>query len=183
MAWATQLAAWIPTEAVNIVDLGCGTGSLSILLAETGFHVTGIDLSPAMVTRARAKAVTAGVEVEFRIGNASDPDLGDGSFDVVLSRHLLWTLSDPIAALSRWAQLLTREGRLVLVEGRWFEAGSEPGASVGMPWDGGVTATELQSALSPLFHRIDHHPLTKQSALWGRKVADERFAMVARDPV
>ncbi len=120
-AWAAGLAEWIPPGAVKVADLGCGTGSLSVLLAESGAEVVGVDLSPAMVEQAKRKARVVGLAVEFRVGDASDPDLPDGSFDVVLSRHLLWTLADPVAALSRWARLLNPTGRLVLIEGRWFD--------------------------------------------------------------
>jgi SAM-dependent methyltransferase len=179
MAWAARLAEWIPPEAATVADLGCGTGSLSVLLAQAGLGMIGVDVSPAMVTQARAKAQTAGVTVEFFVGEASDPNLAGGSFDVVLSRHVVWTLADPIAALSRWARLLTRDGRLVLVEGRWFDPSPGSSGDRGLPWDGGVTAAELMAALSPHFGQIDHHPLSNDTALWGRTVTDERYAVVA----
>jgi ubiquinone/menaquinone biosynthesis C-methylase UbiE len=83
--------------------------------------VVGVDLSPVMIEQAERKARLSGVAVEYHVGDASHPDLPDGSFDVVLSRHLLWTLADPVAALSRWARLLNPRGRLVLIEGHWFD--------------------------------------------------------------
>lgn len=181
-AWAARLGEWIPPGAVTVADLGCGTGSLSVLLAETGLDVIGVDVSPAMLTEARAKAQTLGVTVEFVVGDASDPNLADGSFDVVLSRHVIWTLADPVTALSRWARLLTPNGRLVLVEGRWFDPSRGSTGFKGLPWDGGVTAEELMAALYPLFERIDHHPLSEHTALWGRTVTDERYAVVAIAP-
>lgn len=182
MAWAARLGEWIPPEAVSVADLGCGTGSLSVLLAEAGLDVIGVDVSPAMLERARAKAQTFGVTVEFVVGDAANPDLADGAFDVVVSRHVVWTLADPIAALVRWARLLERNGRLVLVEGRWLDAppGSLGGRS--LPWAGGVTAGELVAALYPLFDRIDYHPLSEDTALWGKPVTDERYAVVATHP-
>jgi ubiquinone/menaquinone biosynthesis C-methylase UbiE len=109
-----------------------------VLLAECGAEVVGIDLSPGMVEQAGRKARLAGQAVEFLVGDASDPELPNGSVDVVLSRHLLWTLGDPVAALSRWARLLTTRGRLVLIEGRWFHAPPTAAGGHGLPWDGGL---------------------------------------------
>jgi len=57
-AWAGRLREWVPNSAAAVLDVGCGTGSLALLLAEQGHRVTGVDLSPVMVERARRK--TAG---------------------------------------------------------------------------------------------------------------------------
>jgi SAM-dependent methyltransferase len=87
--------------ARRFLDLGCGTGSLSLLLAQHGHHVVGVDLSPRMVEHAHHKLTTAGYQTRFLVGDAGDsPALGHG-FDVVLARHLLWTLPDPTDALRR----------------------------------------------------------------------------------
>ncbi len=59
-AWADLLLPHLPTAPARVVDLGCGTGSLSLLLAEAGHDVHGVDLSPRMVYAARAKAAAAG---------------------------------------------------------------------------------------------------------------------------
>ncbi|MDX8049751.1 class I SAM-dependent methyltransferase [Lentzea sp. BCCO 10_0798] len=71
-AWARLLLPLVP-EASSVVDLGCGTGSLSVLLAEAGHDVHGLDLSEEMVKAARAKAAAAGVVVEFGTGDAAHP--------------------------------------------------------------------------------------------------------------
>ena len=55
-AWRRLLVEHLPAPPAEVVDLGCGTGSLSVLLGEQGHLVRGLDLSPAMVARARAKA-------------------------------------------------------------------------------------------------------------------------------
>ena len=182
-AWVGLLAQWVPPGAVRLADLGCGTGSLSVLLAESGAEVVGVDLSPAMIEQADRKARIAGLTVEFRVGDASHPDLPNGSFDVVLSRHLLWTLANPVAALERWARLLNPQGRLVLIEGCWFDPSPISTDEHRLPWDGGVSATQLIAALQPMFNRIDHYPLSAEAALWGKTVTDERYAVVAHDAV
>ena len=55
-AWRSLLVSLLPPPPARVADLGCGTGSLSLLLADEGHPVTGVDFSPAMVARAVAKA-------------------------------------------------------------------------------------------------------------------------------
>ncbi|MYX10284.1 methyltransferase domain-containing protein [Streptomyces sp. SID8375] len=168
-AWAARLRTWLPSGPAAVLDLGCGTGSLSLLAAEQGHHVTGIDRSEGMIARARTKL--AGREAAFLVGEAAEPPVGERRFDVVLVRHVLWALPDPAAALRRWAGLLTPGGRLVLVEGRWGEAGP-----VGLP------AAELTALVAPLAARTQVESLAHDPALWGKEVADERYVLLADLP-
>ena len=151
-----------------MVDLGCGTGSLSVLVAEAGHDVLGVDLSPVMVKRAQLKAALANLPTRFVVGDAANPDLVADTFDVALVRHVVWALPDTGAALRRWAALLKPDGRLIAIEGRW---GS-----------GGITATDLIAGLTPLFDQIEHHPLSSETDLWGTTVDDERYAVIATGP-
>ena len=122
-AWDRLLREHLPEAPVDVLDLGCGTGSLTVLLAEAGHRVHGVDLAPAMVTAARAKVAASGTTATVEVGDASDPPGLAGAYDVVLTRHVLWALPDPSAALSRWVRLLRPGGRLLLVEGRWWTGG------------------------------------------------------------
>ncbi|GLF99205.1 class I SAM-dependent methyltransferase [Streptomyces yaizuensis] len=187
-AWARLLNSWLPSGPaagpLDVLDVGCGTGSLSLLLAEAGHRVTGVDLSPRMVVHARAKLAAAGRAARFLVGDAARPPTGDDRYDVLLSRHLLWTLPDPHAALREWAALLRPGGTLVLVEGRWRESGEGggtpyvPGAGA-LPWAGGVGAGDLTAALRPLVTDLRVEHLSADATLWGRAVADERYALIA----
>ncbi|MGZ5498548.1 MAG: class I SAM-dependent methyltransferase [Candidatus Aminicenantales bacterium] len=56
--------------SVPILDIGCGTGRHAIELARRGYRVTGIDLSPSQIERARAKTVKGGLAPDFRVGDA-----------------------------------------------------------------------------------------------------------------
>jgi SAM-dependent methyltransferase len=166
-AWRMLLAQNLPPAPARIADLGCGTGTLSILLAEQGHLVRGVDLSREMVARARLKAAqNAGLEASFTQGDAADPPLEPAGFDVVLSRHVLWALPDPSAALERWISLLTPDGRLVLVEGYWFTGA-------------GLTAKRCESLV--LEHRQDAvvRPLD-DAVYWGGPIDDERYILVSR---
>ncbi|WP_418961054.1 class I SAM-dependent methyltransferase [Streptomyces tritici] len=186
-AWAARLLSWVGAEeggaGLDVLDVGCGTGSLSLLLAGAGHRVTGVDLAPRMVERARAKLHAAGLPARFLVGDAAQPPTGTARYDVVLCRHLVWTLPDPAAALREWVARLRPGGRLILVEGRWREAGEGaapyvPGAA-SLPWNGGVTAAELSAAVRPLVAALRTEPLSGASELWGGPVDDERYALVA----
>ncbi|MGV9557987.1 class I SAM-dependent methyltransferase [Streptomyces sp. NPDC003401] len=168
-AWAGRLDGWLPDRPGDLLDLGCGTGSLSLLAAERGHRVTGVDLSPAMIDRARAKL--AGRDAVFLIGDAAAPPVGEERFDTVLVRHVLWTLPDPGRALRHWCGLLRPAGRLVLVEGVWGTV-----APVGIPAD------RLTALLAPLTGPARVERLSDDPRLWGRAVEDERYAVVATTP-
>ncbi|MFF1305467.1 class I SAM-dependent methyltransferase [Streptomyces sp. NPDC058307] len=163
-AWAERLRGWLPERASDVLDLGCGTGSLSLLAAEQGHRVTGVDSSPAMVELARAKL--AGRDAAFLVGDAAMPPVGEQRFDVVLVRHVLWALPDPGRALRRWWGLLRPGGRLVLVEGVWGSVG--------------ISAERVSGLVEPLGARVLVERLSGDSLLWGKAVEDERYAVVAR---
>lgn len=166
-AWDARLRSWLPAPAGDVLDLGCGTGSLSLLAAEQGHRVTGVDLAPAMVSLAREKL--AGRDAVFLVGDAAAPPVGDRHFDTVLVRHVLWTLPHPDRVLRHWWSLLRPEGRMVLVEGVWGTV-----SPVGIPAD------RLTALFEPLTEHVRVEPLSDDPLLWGRAVTDERYAVVAR---
>jgi SAM-dependent methyltransferase len=164
-AWRELLGSLLPPAPARVADLGCGTGSLSLLLAEQGYAVDGVDLSPEMVRHAVAKAGSI-PGVGFVVGDAADPLLPRATYDVVLCRHVLWALPDPAAALTRWGELLSAGGRLVLVEGRW---------STGA----GLTGPETVALVEGAGYAASHRPLT-DPAYWGQRIDDERYVVVGR---
>lgn len=108
-AWTARLREWLPERPSDVLDVGCGTGSLSLIASERGHRVTGVDLSPPMIDLARAKL--AGRDAAFLIGDAVAPPVGEQRFDVLLSRHVLWALPDPERVLRHWRGLLRPGGR------------------------------------------------------------------------
>jgi len=167
-AWRRLLLEHLPPAPAAVADLGCGTGTLSVLLAAEGYAVTGLDFAPAMIraARAKARAAGAGTGARFVLSDAAAPTLPPGSFDVVLSRHVLWAMPDTPRTLAAWLRLLVPGGSLVLIEGRW---------STGA----GLTTAEAGRAV---LRQRDDATITAldDPALWGGPVTDERYLLVSR---
>ena len=112
--WQEELEARLPERSpLNILDVGTGTGFFAILMAKLGHKVTGIDLTPAMLEEAAAMAAGLGLDIAFRHMDAQQLDFPDGTFDVVLSRNLTWTLPDPESAYREWMRVLKPGGVLL----------------------------------------------------------------------
>ena len=118
-AWTAAIADLLPPAPVRVLDCGAGTGFLSLAAARLGHYVTAIDLSPAMLGRLRTKAQASDLEVQVVVGPAEQPP--EGPFDVVMERHLVWTLPNPAAALRAWRDVAPA-GQLILFEGLWGTA-------------------------------------------------------------
>ena len=144
---------------LDALDAGCGTGFLSFELTARGHQVTGVDFAPAMLVEARRKAATRGVSIRFEEADAEQLPFTPGSFDLVISRHLLWTLPHPEAAIDEWIRVLRPGGRLVVVDGQ-FNVGASAGsresarmsveyAAVGdqLPFLGGRPQEEIETVL------------------------------------
>jgi ubiquinone/menaquinone biosynthesis C-methylase UbiE len=146
--------------ARDALDVGCGTGFLTFELVARGHHVIGVDFAPAMIAEAGRKAEARGVAVRFEQADAEQLPFTPASFDLVISRHLLWTLPHPEAAIDEWIRVLRPGGRLVVVDGQ-FDASvltPPPGsarssaeyAAVGdqLPFLGGRAREEIEALLA-----------------------------------
>lgn len=165
-AWARLLLPLLPQGRSCVLDVGCGTGSLAVLLASAGHAVCGVDFSERMLQRARAKAEHRGVQVGLVLGDAGRLPFRPASFDVVLVRHLLWAFEDPDEAVAGWVRCLRPQGSLLLVEGRWSTgAGLSPSACRSV-----VLRHRRHATLDPL----------DDPELWGGPVEDERYLVHSR---
>src|SRR3954452_1453896 len=130
-AWDRILDLVIPPISpgggpLNALDAGCGTGFLALELASRGYRVTGIDFAPSMVARAQEKAAAQGLAVHFEQGDAENLPYPDGSFALVISRHVLWTLPHPERALDEWLRVLRPGGRLAVIDGAQYNDATAP---------------------------------------------------------
>jgi ubiquinone/menaquinone biosynthesis C-methylase UbiE len=103
-------------QALDALDIGCGTGFLSLELAARGHRVTGIDFAPAMLALAKEKAAEAGAAIRFEEADAENLPFAPASFDLVITRHVLWTLPHPEAAIDEWMRVLRPGGRLAVID-------------------------------------------------------------------
>jgi SAM-dependent methyltransferase len=175
-AWGATLRRLLPDPPAAVLDMGAGTGFLSLLLAAQGYEVTAADFAPGMLVQLKAKAASRGLAIQAVETDALHPPAGE--FDSVVERHLIWTLPDPAGALAAW-HAVAPGGRLVLVEGSW----SGRGASA---------ADQLRARARALADQIrrpapdhhDHYTERMNSALpyRGGLTPDEAVAMVEASP-
>ncbi len=98
----------------SIVDLGCGTGNLTIPLAEQGYRLTGVDRSWAMIAEAKRKASVLGLEIPFYVADLREVRLSGVTFDTAISAcdvlNYLPTEEDLAQAFATVFQLLASGG-------------------------------------------------------------------------
>jgi len=99
-------------EGQRVLDVGCGTGVVAVTAARLGARATGLDLTPALLERARENAKIAGVEIEFREGDAENLPFGDASFDVVVSQFGHMFAPRPDVAIAEMLRVLKPGGTI-----------------------------------------------------------------------
>ena len=100
----------------KVLDVGCGPGiTAAMIIEETGAPVTGIDISPQMVSKARERAEKLGIadRADFQVKDVLSLDIPEHTFDVVLFESLLTILpGDPDTALAEMVRVLKPGGRI-----------------------------------------------------------------------
>lgn len=182
--WVAVLRRLSGTQPLRVLDVGCGTGFLTLLLAEQGHQAEGMDIAEPMLERAREKAADAGLDVRFFAGDAESlGDIDDGRYDLLVERHVIWTLPDPANALHEWRRVLAPGGRVALIEGNWQRTGVvqpdyEP-IYEALPLYGGMASSRLAQLLTENgFGEPTLEPLT-DPALWGLDEPRDRYVISA----
>jgi S-adenosylmethionine-dependent methyltransferase len=105
-------AAQVGRAALEVVDVGAGTGGFAVRLAKLGHHVTVVDPSPDALAAARWRAAELGVTLTAVQGEASEVAglVGDGAADLVVCHNVLEYVDSPAAAMAAIARVLRPGG-------------------------------------------------------------------------
>lgn len=104
----------------KVLDIGCGPGFFSILLAQMGYEVTAVDYTENMLLEAKKNAKHYNVDVNFFRMDAQKLTFADESFDFVISRNVLWNLEEPGQAYKEWLRVLKKGGSLMNCDGNFY---------------------------------------------------------------
>ena len=110
-----------PVKGQRVLDVGCGDGTLALLMARNGAaRIAGCDPDARMIARARAQAAAAGIDADITIARAEALPFPDGSFDAVTCVTVLAFAADPEHAVAEMARVLRPGGRLIIGDlGKW----------------------------------------------------------------
>jgi ubiquinone/menaquinone biosynthesis C-methylase UbiE len=104
-----------PLETDRVLDVACGVGRLTIALAKLTQHVTGIDLTAAMIDKGRTLQAETGVtNIDWHVGDVLPLPFPDGAFSLVVSQAAFHHLIDPAAVLTEMARVCSDEGRIAV---------------------------------------------------------------------
>lgn len=116
--WIDLILSQAPKEGtLKILDVGTGPGVFATILSLAGHEVTGIDISPKMLEEARLNAEACGVSPEFLIMNSQDITFEDSSYDMIVSRYVVWAMEYPERTYENWLRILKPGGRIVVFDG------------------------------------------------------------------
>ncbi len=114
---ARALAAAAITPDMAVLDVACGPGIVACAAAPLARHITGIDLTPAMIDQAHERQRNAGLDnITWQVGDATHLPFEDGRFDVVLTRYSFHHIPDPGAALREMTRVCRPGGRVVVID-------------------------------------------------------------------
>ena len=120
-AWRNLILSHAPRkDQLRILDIGTGPGFFAINLALAGHEVTAVDVTAEMLAYARCNAESYGAKVDFVLHRGESLPFADASFDLIVSRNVVWNLEYPAEALAEWARVLVPGGRMVYFDANWY---------------------------------------------------------------
>lgn len=185
-----------PDGPWRILDVGCGSGETTLLAAQIGHEVTGLDVSTSLLELAKSRAKAAGnLSINFFLGDASRLFI-DPPFDLIMSRFGVMFFDDPPKAFANLAKMTKKGGRIVFVcwrsplQNQWvtlpmsaLEGMVEAGGAKQVDGPGPFAfadATKVRALLSGAgFGDIKITPYDGQMAMGGAKGVEAAAAYIA----
>ncbi|AKJ40174.1 class I SAM-dependent methyltransferase [Methanosarcina barkeri] len=116
--WQDELRLVLGEKPLHVLDVGCGPGFFTIMLARLKHNVTSVDGAEGMVEHARINIKKEALNAKIYKSDAVLLDNEkEGSLDAIVSRDVVWTLYDPEKAFIRWKYLLKADGKIVIYDG------------------------------------------------------------------
>lgn len=114
---ARTMAACDLGPGMRVLDVACGPGIVACALAPHAGHVTGIDLTPAMIEQGRQRQKALNLDnMDWQVGRATALSFADDSFDRVVTRYSLHHMIDPLAVLTEMRRVCRPGGRIVVID-------------------------------------------------------------------
>lgn len=121
--WRTLLERCLgDCQKHKILDVGCGTGFISLLLAKIGCDVIAIDNNIAMLKEAEKISEELGVsnKITFMLKDTEFVDFADNIFDAVVSRYAFWLFNNPKKVYAQWYRILKTGGCMLNLDANWL---------------------------------------------------------------
>jgi len=170
--WVKEISKLLPEgKALNILDVGCGTGYFEVILGRLGHKITGIDLTEEMVSKANEMIGIYGIDDNAKalIGDGENPDFEPESFDVIISRNLTWTLPHPIDAYKNWHRLLKKDGILINFDAEYAKGAHNLKSPENLAHS--QIDDELKDECHDIYHMLTISMLDRPD--WDAKILDE----------
>jgi ubiquinone/menaquinone biosynthesis C-methylase UbiE len=113
ISWREEL--WSLVKGPEILEVGIGTGK-NIALYPEGVRVTGIDLTPGMLARARNRAAILNRDINLLLGDSQSLEFPDASFDTVVATFVFCSVADPVQGLREVSRVVKPGGQVLLLE-------------------------------------------------------------------
>ncbi|WP_347489744.1 class I SAM-dependent methyltransferase [Desulfoscipio sp. XC116] len=116
--WSNELRTVLGKKPLHVLDVGCGPGFFTIILAGLNYQVTSVDGADGMVKCAVNNIKREGLTANIYKSDAVLLEKEEkGSLDAIISRDVVWTLYDPQKAFARWKDLLKEGGKVIIYDG------------------------------------------------------------------